>query len=71
VKLNQVAYLQAEVANAYMRQHRMKPAEFVELDREYGILHYIEIGYGVFHLTGTQGILEEVEAYIRSRKGRA
>jgi hypothetical protein len=65
MNINQIAYLQAEIAQAYMRQHHLKPTEFVELDRKYNILRFIEIGYEPFHLTGTQGIIEEVDDYIR------
>jgi len=63
--LNQVAHLQTEVAHAYMRQHGLKPAEFVDLDNKYDILRFIEISYEPFHLTGTQGVVEEIEEYIR------
>ena len=60
-------YLQAEVANEYMRQHNLTPLEFVELDKKYDILHFLEVGYEPYHLTGTQGVIEEVEDYIRLR----
>jgi hypothetical protein len=69
VNLNQVAYLQAEIAHAYMRRHKLKPLDFVDLDRKYGILRFIEIGYEPFHLTGTQGVIDEVEDYIRIQRG--
>jgi hypothetical protein len=68
MNINQVAYLQAEVSQAYMRQNNLSPADFLELDRRYNILRFIEIGYEPFHLTGTQGIIEEVEDYIRIQK---
>jgi hypothetical protein len=68
VRLNQVTHLQTEIAHAYMRQHNITPAEFVGLDRKYDILRFIEIGYEPFHLTGTQGVLNEVEDYIRGRE---
>ncbi len=61
-------YLQAEVANEYMRQHNLTPLEFVALDKKYDILHFLEVGYEPFHLTGTQGVIEEVEDYIRLRR---
>ncbi|MDR1136452.1 MAG: DUF3791 domain-containing protein [Clostridiales Family XIII bacterium] len=64
MKLNQVAHLQTEVAHAYMREHILKPTDFVDLDRKYGILRFIENGYELFHLTGTQGILNEIDDYI-------
>ena len=68
LKLNQVAHLQTEVAHAYMRMHNLKPADFVEIDRKYGILRFIEDGYEPFHLTGTQGIIDEIEDYIRIQR---
>ena len=70
VKLNQVAHLQTEIAHAYMREHSLKPAEFVELDRKYNILRFIADGYEPFHLTGTQGVVDEVEDYIRIQRER-
>jgi hypothetical protein len=66
--INQVAYLQAEIAQAYMQRHQLTPSHFVELDRKYGILRFIEIGYEPFHLTGTQGIIDEVDDHIRIQK---
>jgi len=68
--INQVAYLQAEIAHAYMRQHNLKPADFVDLDLKYGIFRFIEIGYEIFHLTGTAGVIDEVEEYIRIQQER-
>ena len=71
MKLNQLAHLQTEVAHAYMRGHNLQPAEFIELDRKYGILRFIENGYEPFHLTGTQGVIDEVEDYIRIQREHA
>jgi hypothetical protein len=68
MKLNQVAHLQTEVAHAYMRQHNLTPAEFVELDCQYGLLRFIEDGYEPFHLTGVEGILDEVDDYVRIQR---
>ena len=65
MKLNQVAHLQTEIAHAYMREHNLKPADFVDLDRKYGILSFIEEGYEPFHLTGTQGVVDQIADYIR------
>ena len=64
--LNQVLYLQTETAHLYMKRHNLKPAEFLELDRKYGILEFLETGYEPFHLTGPEGVLNEVEDYLAS-----
>jgi hypothetical protein len=68
MNINNTLYLQAEVANEYMRRHGLTPQEFVELDKKFGVLRFLEIGYEPFHLTGTQGVIEEVEEYISKRE---
>ncbi|MDR0999528.1 MAG: DUF3791 domain-containing protein [Clostridiales bacterium] len=68
MKVNPVLFLQADVAGEYMRKHGLTPQEFVALDKKHNILHFLEIGYEPFHLTGTQGVIEEVEDYIRRRE---
>ena len=68
MKLNQVAHLQTEVAHAYMRGRNLKPSDFVDLDYRFGILRFIEEGYESFHLTGTQGVIDEVDDYVRIQR---
>ena len=65
--LNQVLYLQTNISHLYMKQHNLTPSEFLEIDRKYGILKFLETGYELFHLTGPEGVLDEVEEYIRIR----
>jgi|GEM_PF-2773757 len=43
----------------------LKPADFVDLYSKYKILRFIEDGYEPFHLTDTQGVMDEVDDYIR------
>ena len=63
-KLNQVAYLQAGIALKYMKRHNMTPAQFVEHDKRYNILRMIEVGYEPFHLTGDEGVLDELDEIV-------
>jgi hypothetical protein len=37
--------------------------EFNELNRKINILQFIEIGYEPFHLTGEEGILDEIDDF--------
>jgi hypothetical protein len=67
--MNQATYLQVEIAHLYMKQHHLTPIEFLEMDKKYGILDFLETGYEPFHLTGSQGILQEVEDYIAIQTG--
>ena len=63
-RLNQVLYLQTLITRLYMERHNLKPVEFLELDKKFEILKFLEIGYEPFHLTGPQGVLNELEDYI-------
>ncbi|MCL1842783.1 MAG: DUF3791 domain-containing protein [Defluviitaleaceae bacterium] len=38
------------------------------VDRKFNILSFIEKGYEPFHLTGTQGVIDEVDDYIRIQR---
>jgi hypothetical protein len=68
MKVNSILFLQADVSIEFMRRHNITPQEFVQLDKKYNILRFLELGYESFHLTGTQGVVEEVEDYIECRK---
>jgi hypothetical protein len=47
-----VTYFQAGIARKYMRRHNLTPAQFVERDKRCHILHLLEVGYELFHLSG-------------------
>jgi len=42
--------------------------QFVERDRQYHILHFLEIGYEPFHLTGDEGVLDELDAIVAEQQ---
>ena len=69
--LNQVLYLQTEIAHLYMKRNNLTPAEFLELDKKCGILKFLETGYEPFHLTGPEGVVDEVEEYVKSHLVRS
>jgi len=62
--MNQILYMQAGIANLYMKKRDLSPKEFLKLDEKIDILGFIREGYEVFHLMGDQGILDEVEEYV-------
>jgi len=63
-KFNDVAYYQIGIARKYMRRYNMTPLQFVEMDEQYHILHFLEIGYEPFHLTGDEGVLDEIDKIV-------
>ena len=65
---NYVAYYQVGIARKYMRRHNLTPLQFVERDRRYHILHFLEIGYEPFHLTGDEGVLDELDEIVSEQQ---
>jgi hypothetical protein len=66
--LNQVLFLQAEITHLYIKKHKLTPQQFLELDKKCDILGFLETGYEPFHLTGAQGVLDELESYIAEQQ---
>ena len=64
MKVNQVVYMQFLIAHQYMRKHCLTPEQFLELDKRCDLLGFLEDGYEPFHLTGVDGIMDEVERYV-------
>jgi len=69
-KFNEVAYFQVGIARKYMRRHNLTPLQFVERDKLYNILRFIEIGYEPFHLTGDEGVLDELDEIVAEQQIR-
>ena len=65
---NNVAYLQAGIALQFMRRHHLTPLQFVEMDKKYRLLHFLEIGYEPFHLTGDEGVLDELDEIVEEQR---
>jgi len=70
-EIDPVAVMQTQIARLYRERHNISIEEFLKLDREIDILGFIELGYEPFHLTGEEGILDEVDAYCRARMAQA
>lgn len=68
-RFNEVAYFQIGIARKYMQRHNLTPIQFVERDKLYNILRFIEIGYEPFHLTGDEGVLDELDEIVAEQQG--
>jgi hypothetical protein len=66
-EIDPVAVMQTQIAGLYRKRHNLSIQEFNDLDRKADILGFIEIGYEPFHLTGEEGILDEVDKYCAAR----
>jgi hypothetical protein len=60
---NPILFLQAQMARLFRERHHMSIEEFNDLNRKINILQFIEIGYEPFHLTGEEGILDEIDDF--------
>ena len=67
-KFNDVAYFQIGIARKYIRRHNLTPVQFVERDKLYNILHLLEVGYEPFHLTGDEGVLDELDEIVAEQQ---
>ncbi|MDR1676839.1 MAG: DUF3791 domain-containing protein, partial [Deltaproteobacteria bacterium] len=67
-KFNEVAYFQVGIARKYMRRHDLTPLQFVERDKQYHILHLLEVGYEPFHLTGDEAVLDELDEIVAEQQ---
>ena len=70
-KFNDIAYFQVGIARKYMRRHGLTPLQFIERDKRYHILHLLEIGYEPFHLTGDEGVLDELDEIVAEQQSSA
>ena len=66
MKVNQAVYMQFLISHQYMRKHNLTPEQSLELDKRSDLLGFLEDGYEPFHLTGVDGIMDEVEQYIEA-----
>jgi hypothetical protein len=62
--IDPVAFLQIHIARLFMERHNLLPDAFLALDQQKDILGFLRLGYEVFHLSGDEGILEELDAYV-------
>ena len=59
-----VVYLQARYVRMFMTRHNLSPQQFLALNKEKDIVGFLRLGYEPFHLTGDEGVLEELDAYV-------
>jgi len=62
--IDPIAFLQIHFSRLFMERHRLSPQEFLALDSEKDILGFLRLGYEPFHLTGDEGVLEELDIYV-------
>lgn len=64
ILVDPVAFLQIHISRLFMKRHNLSPQEFLALDAQKDIIRFLRLCYEPFHLTGDEGILEELDAYV-------
>ena len=62
--IDPVGFLQIHISRLFMERHGLSPDVFLELDAKKDILGFLRLGYDPFHVTGDEGILEELDTYV-------
>jgi hypothetical protein len=62
--IDPVAFLQVHISRLFMERHELTPEAFLSLDAQKDIIGFLRVGYEPFHLTGDDGVLEELDAYV-------
>ena len=63
----QIIYMQTRILRLASEEWN-KPIEVIaELFAQYGVLHYIEECFGIFHVEGDEAVLEDVATYLKSK----
>ena len=63
----QIIYMQTRIMRLASEEWN-KPIEVIaELFAQYGVLHYIEECFGIFHVEGDEAVLEDVATYLKSK----
>ena len=57
------------VVELFKKRNNLSSDEFIELNGRYSILEFIAEHYESFHLSGNEGILEDINEHIKKQKG--
>jgi len=63
--IDPVVFLQAHFSRLFMERHNLTPQEFLTLNKKKDIIGFLRLGYEPFHLTGDEGVLEELDNYVQ------
>ena len=62
--IDPVIFLQVHFSRLFMERRNLTPEEFLNLNKKKDIIGFLRDGYEPFHLTGDEGVLEELDSYV-------
>ena len=66
-----IAYFLSFCIEQYKEANHLNGAEVVQIFSQYGVLEYLENNYEPLHSQGRQWLMEEIEEFIKNKKGDA
>jgi len=69
ILIDPVVFLQIHISRLFMERHNLSPEDFLALDKQKDIIGFLRMGYEPFHMTGDEGILDELDAYVYDNLG--
>ena len=66
--INPVIFLQVRYIRMLMKHYNITSKEFLELNKQKNIIGFLRYNYESFHLTGEQGVLEELYSFVFEHK---
>lgn len=63
----QIIYMQTRIIRLASEEWDKPIERIAELFAKYGVLHYIEECFGIFHVEGDEAVLEDIVAYLKNK----
>ena len=62
--IDSTIFLQVTIIRLFRERHGMSHKNFLELNKQKDIIGFLRDGYEPFHLTGDEGVLEELDSFV-------
>jgi hypothetical protein len=66
-KETQITYMQARLVRLAMREWNLTMLAVNDIFQKYGVYHYIEKFWDLFHIEGDYAVLDDVRSYLDAK----
>ena len=67
-KETEITFMQTRLIRLASEEWQLPVEQVIHIFKEYGVLGYIEIGYGIFGCEGDEAVLDDITDFLK-RKG--
>ena len=65
--INPIIFLQVRYIRMIMQHYNITTKEFLELNKQKNIIGFLRDNYESFHLTGEDGVMEELCSFVQKK----